>query len=154
MQRCDPIYATWIFFKLYHRHYPVYLGTSNVNHCGEIFSCSGMSRWFVRGYVSPAVWYVIHDRIYATWNFFKLYHRHCPVYFGGSNVNHCGRNDTVMRDHVYLCRWQLRELGLVGYDDCLTRNRSRVRFSELVLKIFYFVAAAAVYVSNISGPMV
>ena len=24
------------------------------------------------------------------------------------------------------------ELGLIGYDDCLTRNRSRVRFSELV----------------------
>jgi hypothetical protein len=24
------------------------------------------------------------------------------------------------------------ELGLVGYDDCLTRSRSRVRFSELV----------------------
>ena len=60
MQRCDPIYATWNFFKLYHRHYPVYLGASNMNHCGtiifyrcsEIFSYSGMSRWFVRGYVS------------------------------------------------------------------------------------------------------
>ena len=25
------------------------------------------------------------------------------------------------------------ELGLVGYDNCLTRNGSRVRFSELVL---------------------
>ena len=24
------------------------------------------------------------------------------------------------------------ELGLVGYDDCFTRSRSRVRFSELV----------------------
>ena len=29
------------------------------------------------------------------------------------------------------------ELGLVGYDDCLTRSRSRVRFSELVV-IFLF----------------
>ena len=29
----------------------------------------------------------------------------------------------------YFCR----ELGLVGYDDCLTRSRSRVRFSELVV---------------------
>ena len=28
-------------------------------------------------------------------------------------------------------------LGLVGYDVCLTRRRSRVRFSEAVLYIFY-----------------
>ena len=27
---------------------------------------------------------------------------------------------------------QFSELGLVGYDNCLTRNGSRVRFSELV----------------------
>ena len=29
------------------------------------------------------------------------------------------------------------ELGLVGYDDCLTRSRSRVRFSELVCVNFF-----------------
>ncbi len=28
------------------------------------------------------------------------------------------------------------ELGLVGYDDCFTRSRSRVRFSELVSYIY------------------
>ena len=30
------------------------------------------------------------------------------------------------------------ELGLVGYDVCLTRRRSRVRFSELVWKKYFF----------------
>ena len=32
----------------------------------------------------------------------------------------------------------ISELGLVGYDDCLTRSRSRVRFSELV---YYIISA-------------
>ena len=31
----------------------------------------------------------------------------------------------------------LRELGLVGYDNCLTRNGSRVRFSELVYILIF-----------------
>ena len=39
-----------------------------------------------------------------------------------------------IRDRAFLLvnRLVLGELGLIGYDDCLTRNRSRVRFSELV----------------------
>ena len=32
----------------------------------------------------------------------------------------------------------MRELGLVGYDNCLTRNGSRVRFSELVRYVYLF----------------
>ena len=31
------------------------------------------------------------------------------------------------------------ELGLVGYDDCLTRSRSRVRFSELVVTTHIYI---------------
>ena len=33
------------------------------------------------------------------------------------------------------------EVGLVGYDVCLTRRRSRVRFSELVWKKYFFSTA-------------
>ncbi len=38
----------------------------------------------------------------------------------------------TIRDFFYTHRIIIGELGLVGYDDCLTRSRSRVRFSELV----------------------
>ena len=33
----------------------------------------------------------------------------------------------------------ISELGLVGYDACFTRRRSRVRFSELVLSIIIII---------------
>ena len=38
----------------------------------------------------------------------------------------------VSSRRINLCQSVNSELGLIGYDDCLTRNRSRVRFSELV----------------------
>ncbi len=43
------------------------------------------------------------------------------------------------------------ELGLVGYDDCLTRSRSRVRFSELVLnkKIYIYIIIIIIVVVNL-----
>ncbi len=46
------------------------------------------------------------------------------------------------------------ELGLVGYDDCLTRSRSRVRFSELVLNkkniyILYIIIIIIIVVVNL-----
>ena len=44
---------------------------------------------------------------------------------------------------TYITKKLTCELGLVGYDDCFTRSRSRVRFSELVLNIYnkYFFAS-------------
>ena len=52
---------------------------------------------------------------------------------GGSNPSSF---NTIMPMYTHTSINQLylltRELGLVGYDNCLTRNGSRVRFSELV----------------------
>ena len=50
---------------------------------------------------------------------------------------------TCVRACVRACIFHLillymRELGLVGYDNCLTRNGSRVRFSELVRYVYLF----------------
>ncbi len=38
---------------------------------------------------------------------------------------------------LYVILYNICELGLVGYDGCLTRSRSWVRFPELVFFIFY-----------------
>ena len=43
-----------------------------------------------------------------------------------------GSNPSGFRHSTAATKIYAGELGLVGYDDCLTRSRSRVRFSELV----------------------
>ena len=47
----------------------------------------------------------------------------------------------------------LCELGLVGYDNCLTRNGSRVRFSELVHN-FTFFHISSIYTGQWSSGMI
>ncbi len=57
------------------------------------------------------------------------------------SCRHCQRGMTPpsnLSENVYAASIRTGELGLVGYDDCLTRSRSRVRFSELVCEYFFF----------------
>jgi hypothetical protein len=50
---------------------------------------------------------------------------------------------------LYLC-----ELGLVGYDDCLTRSRSRVQFSELVHYYYYYYIIKFRKINGVNGLVV
>ena len=59
----------------------------------------------------------------------------------------------IKKNIFFLCRTTvIGELGLVGYDVCLTRRRSRVRFSELVWgeKIFFFHSRALTHTALIT----
>ncbi len=51
-----------------------------------------------------------------------------------------------LSENLYAASIITGELGLVGYDDCLTRSRSRVRFSELVCKNIFCLNIPALLV--------
>ena len=72
----------------------------------------------------------LYLRIILLVRYFRLYNM-CLIICGLGLV---GYDDcfTRSRSRVRFSEPVYGELGLVGYDDCLTRNRSRVQFSELV----------------------